>query len=568
MSESRATPSPMFAFAEAYVLDEAERDPMLATYVGVPGHEDQLTDFSMSAARESLGATIKAEADLAAIEITDDNDRVAHAVMAERLAARRRVDDAFEGYRAWSVISSPVANVRQVFELMSAESSDDAGVIATRLRGVDAALSSWCDGLSSAADAGIVAPRRHVIAVADQARTHAEGGYEAFAARAAASCGVDVEASGLLNAARSAQAAAGATGDWLREAFASRATAPDAAGAERYALWSSFYSGIDVDFAELYEWGTEDLLGLHERMVALGRRLAPDASSLIEVANALDVDDAGAVFGEEALVERLLAFTEAAVASMNGPHFDIDPRVQFCDARIAPPGSAAAPYYIPPSEDLSRPGITWFPTLGETRFPWWRIPSTWYHEAVPGHHLQEAMIALRHGELTRFQRQLAWTSGVGEGWALYAERFMDELGAFSPAEEFGYLANQALRAARIVVDLGLHLGYPVPSGFDDALGESDTAGSAWTPERAVALIDRWVIQSHAMSVSEVERYLGIPAQAISYKLGERTWRSTRDAASERLGSRFSLKAFHQRALSMGPMGLRPFVDLLSVWDGD
>jgi len=303
-------------------------------------------------------------------------------------------------------------------------------------------------------------------------------------------------------------------------------------------------------------------------MVDLGRRLAPGATTLAEVADALDADDDRAVFGTDQLLARLEEFTERAVASLDGAHFDIDPRIRRCDARLAPEGSAAAPYYIGPSEDLSRPGITWFPTLGETRFPWWRVASTWYHEGVPGHHLQVATDVINREHLSRFQRTLAWTSGVGEGWALYAERLMDELGAFSdPADEFGYLANQALRAARVVVDLGLHLGFPVPASLEKALGEPGAGGQGWTAERAVALLRAWAIQTDAFAVSEVERYLGNPAQAIAYKLGERLWLRARADARARLGGAFSLKAFHAHALGLGPMGLAPFVEAMSRWDG-
>ncbi|MEI9907666.1 MAG: DUF885 family protein [Actinomycetota bacterium] len=141
-------------------------------------------------------------------------------------------------------------------------------------------------------------------------------------------------------------------------------------------------------------------------------------------------------------------------------HFDIDPRVNFCDVKIAPEGSAAAPYYMAPSEDLSRPGTTWLPTLGKTTFSWWRYPSMWFHEAVPGHHLQASMAIVQQERLSRFQRTVAWTSGYGEGWALYAERLMDELGGYEDeATELGFLAAQAWRAARVVLDIGMHLSY-------------------------------------------------------------------------------------------------------------
>ncbi len=253
---------------------------------------------------------------------------------------------------------------------------------------------------------------------------------------------------------------------------------------------------------------------------------------------------------------------------LDGVHFDIDARIRRCDARLAPEGSSAAPYYIAPSEDLTRPGTTWFPTLGRTRFPWWRSVSTWYHESVPGHHLQDATILLASDRLTRFQRTMAWTSGNGEGWALYAERLMEELGAYSdPADELGYLVGQGLRAARIVVDLGLHLGYEAPEDLGELGGLGDCASRPWTPQMAVALLEERAILDHEFAVSEVDRYLAIPAQATSYKVGERVWLQAREDARIRLGDRFELKGFHRFALRLGPMGLEPFRAELARWDG-
>ncbi len=557
----------MFDFADGYVEAEAARHPTFATYIGVAGFDDRLDDFSMDGARESRDAVRQALAALETLEVSGLADQVAHAVMTERLEATRGLLEKFETVSTVSVMNSPVGEVRQVFELMSTASADDAQVIRRRLDAVEGAMLSWREGLDEAADTGHVAPRRQALGIADQAALHADGSYVAFARRVAQDCGVDFEDSGLAGAASVAQDALGETSAWLREEYAPRCRESDAAGADRYALWSSYFNGTEVDFDELYSWGVDELHRIHDRMVSLGQRLAPSATSLVQVADVLDRDDAGAIVGEDALLARLESFIETAVGTLNGVHFDIDPRVQRCDARIAPEGSAAAPYYIGPSEDLTRPGTTWYPTMGATRFPWWRIASTWYHESVPGHHLQDASIVLRLDQLSRFQRSMAWTSGVGEGWALYAERFMDELNEFSPAEEFGYLSGQALRAARIVVDLGLHLGYPVPDGYDDALGETGTGGQRWTPDRAVALVERWAIEPHDYAVSEVDRYLGVPGQAIAYKLGERTWMSVRDDARRRLADQFELKGFHAAALGIGPMGLAPFVDLMGRWRG-
>ncbi len=134
---------------------------------------------------------------------------------------------------------------------------------------------------------------------------------------------------------------------------------------------------------------------------------------------------------------------------------------------------------------------------------------------------------------------------------------MDELGAFEdPGYEMGFLSAQAMRAARVVVDIGLHLGY------------KDENGSAWNYESAVTLLVSHALLDEDFARSEVERYLGIGGQAISYKVGERVWMNARADAKKRLGDGFSLKKFHAFALELGPMGLDPFMDEMSKWDGN
>ena len=300
----------------------------------------------------------------------------------------------------------------------------------------------------------------------------------------------------------------------------------------------------------------QDLAQINERMWKVARKILPEAKTLREVADALEVDPKYQIQGTEKLLERLKQFTADTISQMNGTHFDIDERIKFCDVKIAPAGSGAAPYYISPSEDLTRPGTTWFPTQGKETFSWWRLPSMWFHEAVPGHHLQSAVAIIEKENLSRFQRTEAWTSGYGEGWALYAERLMDELGAFDdPATELGYLAAQAWRAARVVLDIGMHLSY---ENYD---------GKVWDAESAVSLMMSHVLLDEGFARSEVDRYLGIPGQAISYKVGERVWMRAREDAKIRLGADFSLKKFHSFALKLGPMGLDPFEAELSQWSG-
>ncbi|HYL41292.1 MAG TPA: DUF885 domain-containing protein, partial [Candidatus Binatus sp.] len=233
---------------------------------------------------------------------------------------------------------------------------------------------------------------------------------------------------------------------------------------------------------------------------------------------------------------------------------------------IPPEGSAAAAYYTPPSEDLSRPGQTWFPTVGRSRFPTWDDVSTVYHEAVPGHHLQGATIRLVH--LIRAHK-LGFVSAHGEGWALYAERLMDELGWFrTPETRLGFLCAHAFRAARVVVDIGLHTGRPVPAAarsiYPDWAGES---GSRWGYDEAIDFIVRSGGMDRDKAESEVLRYLSWPSQATTYKLGERTWLAGREAARAAAaaeGRTFDRKAWHARALALGPLGLRQLGEELAA----
>ena len=557
--------SAVFAFANDVVEHDAASDPIFATGAGVTSYDHLLPDFSPERTVRDIEATKDFLSQLSTLEASDDVDRVALAGLRERLDARLGLLESGESSCIFGVLTSPLSEIRQVFELMPSEGPAQVAVVAQRLAQVRPALTSWRRTLEQLAQDGRLPSRRHVMGVGQQAATYAEGTYEGFARRLAPESTDD---SDLVVAARDADAACGELATWMVEVLALSAGDHEACGPERYAAWSQYWNGAVLDFEELYAWGFDDLQRINARMWEIAQQLLPGATSLAEVAAHLEADPARLIEGTDELLRRLIGFTEDAVAKLDGVHFDIDPRIRFCDARLAPEGGAAAPYYIPPSEDLSRPGTTWFPTLGATTFSWWSHASTWYHEGVPGHHLQCATSIIEAERQSRFHRLEAWTSGYGEGWALYAERLMNELGFFEDlGDEMGFLAGQALRAARIVVDIGLHLELPVPAGFGSLADFGDCSGKAWTPPMAVAVLEERAIQPHEMSVSEVDRYLGLPAQAISYKVGERVWMRTREAARFRLGEDFSLKRFHAFALALGPMGLDPLEAELAAWDG-
>ncbi|MDA0364951.1 MAG: DUF885 domain-containing protein, partial [Chloroflexi bacterium] len=349
--------------------------------------------------------------------------------------------------------------------------------------------------------------------------------------------------------ARVAADAYAALGEYLAERYAARAEPRDPVGEERYVLQARAFTGATLDLDETYRWGWDEFARIEAELAETAERIAPGEG--IDGARArLEADPDRAIEGEDAFRQWMQDLQDRTIAEMDGTHFDIPDPVKRIEAMIAPPGGALAMYYSGPSEDFSRPGRTWYPTGGRTRFPLWFEVAVAYHEGVPGHHLQIAMVRYLADELSRFQRLLGSTSGYAEGWGLYAERLMAELGYLDdPGYYYGMLFSQAFRAARVVVDIGLHLEREIPAG------QAFHPGERWTPALALELMKSRIPFGDAFAASEVDRYLGMPGQAISYKVGERAFLAAREAARAAEGARFDLKAWHVRALHLGPMGL-------------
>jgi uncharacterized protein (DUF885 family) len=535
--------SDVYSIADQYVSNVAELDPIAATGAGIPGHEDQLTDYSPAgaAARADLAReTLRA---LAAASAETDDDRLASAVMRERLQVTIDQYEAHERLRDLRVIGSPVGSIRSVFDLMAYDTPEDWDVVAARMARVPDALASLEASLREGMASGVVAARRQALACAEQAATWS-GDAPFFRNVADRHPGDPV----LADAAEAATAAYAHLAAFLRDEYAPVADPHDAVGRERYALASRGFNGIELDFDETYDWGWDELYRIEEAMRQVAERILP-GKPLPAVIEHLDRDPTRSIEGVDAFQRWNQQLIDTTIAELDGTHFEIAEPLHRCEAMIAPPGGAAAMYYTGPSEDFSRPGRTWYPTLGATNFALWREVTTCYHEAVPGHHLQIAQVRYLADKLSRYQRAFGFVSGHGEGWALYAERLMGELGYLDdPAWEMGMLASQAMRAVRVVVDLGMHL--ELPSREHD--------GATWTPELALPFaVERARFQGDAFMRSEIDRYLGWPAQAISYKVGERVWLESRDDAKRRHGSDFDLKAFHSYALDLGSMGLGP-----------
>lgn len=548
--------TPIHEISDRYVDDAARLDPIGATFIGVPGHDDQLTDHSPDGVRaraENGAAALRA---IEAEQPTDRSDTVAKAVFVERVEAELAVEAAGLTVADLNVIASPHWQTRAVFDLMPTETADDWAVIAKRLAKVPTAVANMRAALVYSADRGRVSAIRQVVKVAEQCSTWAgrNGSPSFFGSMVEGANGVpgmtDALRADLESAATAASAAYGDFADFLRTELAPRAPRKDAVGAEVYGLWLKYFTGATVDVVELYQWGWEEFARIETEMKALAEKIKPGATPA-DAAAVLDADPRYRLVGQDAFMRWMQTLSDNALAELRGKHFDIPDELMKLECRIAPPGGGVGAYYTGPTDGFTRPGRMWWSLeAGRDEFVNWRETSTVYHEGAPGHHLQIATVMYQRDTLSRYQRLLAGTSGHAEGWALYAERLMRELGYLEdPGDLMGMLDAHLFRAGRVIVDIGMHLELPIPSGTGFHEGER------WTPELGLEFMLTRTLGDSAMIHDEIDRYLGWPGQAPSYKLGERLWLAARDASRLRNPDTFDLKDFHQRALEMGSMGL-------------
>jgi uncharacterized protein (DUF885 family) len=558
---------PVRDVADAYVTERAELNPLLATSLGLATGQDRLPDLSpagQQAEDDLQTATLArlAEAERAAEAaggFADDDERRCARLLRERLEADLAVSAAKEHLRAVSNIFGPPQRVRGTFLLMPAATPEDWAVIARRIGAVPQALAGYRQTLSEGAGQRLYAAPRQVETAASQLADWqgAGGGKGWFTGFAAAAPGPDSLRADLDRACADADAAVAGLRDWLlADYLPGAAGTPDAMGAERYHVGARRWNGADLDLQETYEWGWSQYREILAQLTAEAGKILPGADAS-QAMRYLD-EHSEVVEGVEEIRVRLQQLMDEAIAELDGTHFDLADPVKVVEARIAPPGSAAAPYYTGPSQDFARPGRTWLPTLGNTSFPLWGLISTWYHEGVPGHHLQLAQWRYLSGQLSVYQTAVGGVSACSEGWALYAERLMDELGYLqAPGARMGYLDAQLMRAIRVVIDIGMHLELAVPA--DSPM----FAGQTWTPEVALDFFVAHNGRGREFLQSEVVRYLGAPGQAISYKVGERAWLAGREAARAASGGSFDLKAWHMAALSLGALGLDDLAEELA-----
>ena len=541
--------SDVFDICQRWIDRYAELNSYAASMWGVRRLEDRMPDYSPAGFAAQEEHRRRGLEEVARATPESDDDRLAAAVMTDILEVEKALDDAGEWLRPLYVFGSPVQHLRECFDMMTLGSEEDWEHAATRMELLPDAVASIIATLEEGTRRGIMAAPRQALACAEQAATWAGSNGDSYFARLVRSYEGDTLRGRLDSGAERASGGYAELAAYLRDTYAARSTEPDPVGRDRYLLHARAHLGMDIDPEETGAWGWEELMRIEAEMAETAKRIDPE-KSLEEVFDLLDADPERAIEGPERLREWLQDLMDRTIAELDGSHFDIPEPVKTVQAMLSPPGTAAAMYYTPPSDDFSRPGRTWYPVRDLTRFPLWTEVSTCYHEGVPGHHLQSAQVVYRRDRLSAFQRLYGWVPGHGEGWALYAERLMGELGYLdNPDYHLGQLEAQRFRAVRVIIDTGMHLELEIPDG------QPFHPGERWTPELGLAFMREHTRLDPGFASSEIDRYLGWPGQAISYKVGEREWLSIRDEVRRREGAAFDMKAFHSRALDLGSLGL-------------
>ena len=548
-TDDARTPTEIDQIAEDWVTTLAELDPAVATWIGIPGKLDEYEDLSPEGHAKVISAARGVLAKLESAAVVDDVDWVTKTDLTNELTLDLEADAAGLWMRDVNVIASPAQGIRDILDLMPTETEGNWADIAGRLSNLPKAVDGYIETLRLGIANGVTPAKRQVREVIDQARKHGagDGFFHNFTGAASLADDQPVPESLKADLAKGAVVSAAAyekLAAFLTDELLPAAQDQDGVGREIYALQSRRFLGAKIDLDETYEWGIEELARMAAEQEAIANEIKPGAS-VAEAIEILDADPTRKLHGTKALQEWMQQLSDRAVSELSASHFDIPDPIKRLECMIAPTQEGGI-YYTSPSDDFSRPGRMWWSVPeGVTEFNTWRETTTVYHEGVPGHHLQLGQAVYNRAKLNTYRRQLAGTSGHAEGWALYAERLMEELGYLDdPGDRLGMLDGQRMRAARVVLDIGVHLGKPKLDGTGQ-----------WDWDYALDFMSKNVNMNAQFVRFEVNRYFGWPGQAPSYKVGQRIWEQIRDAYKAAEGESFDIKEFHRKALDVGGVGL-------------
>lgn len=550
----------IFKLSSELVDAIADLRPIEATYQGIPGHDHEWGDLGPGGADANVAKLEEFRRRHAALgEPRDRWERLAWLVMKEFLDQQLDWFAQRDHLIDLNNIASTFQGIRQVFDVMDTSTPAAWENIVSRLETIHEACEGYRTTLDEGRRSGHVVAKRQVRAAITEGRVHA--GDQSFFRRLPSV----FEASGiadpklhdrLLASVNHACGSFAGLADYLEKTYLPVAKEDDAVGRERYLRNTKRFLGMDIDPVETYRWGWQQIREIEAEMKKVADAIKPGAP-VGEVIELLKSDPARCAASPDEFRGIMLDRQLRALSELDGVHFDIPDPVRRIDVKLAPPGGALAAYYVPPTEDFSRPGTVWYPLGDKTIFPLYDEISTAYHEGFPGHHLQCAIQVSLSDRLSRLHRLMIWYPGYGEGWALYAEQLMKELGYFEkPDYVIGMYVGQLFRACRIVIDIGCHLKLAIPAD------ETFHPGEVWNYALGVEMLEKRAFTHKAMAESEVTRYLGWPGQAISYKVGQRAILELRDGLKSKLGGEFNLKDFHARVVGSGPVGLELLRELV------
>jgi uncharacterized protein (DUF885 family) len=323
------------------------------------------------------------------------------------------------------------------------------------------------------------------------------------------------------------------------------AVASNPEGASCYTAAIRYHSTVEMSPQQVHETGLEQMDEIRAEMREIARSML-GSDDVDEALRRMRSDRAYQFSSRDEMLEvaeGAVSRAEAAVPQWFGIVPGATVRVEPVPSFSEP--SAPGGFYNPPAEDGSRPGVYYINLYEADTKPRAGLEATAFHETYPGHHLQGA-IALEREGLHPLQRYM-YLSGFGEGWGLYSERLADEMGLYSgDVDRLGLLSNEALRAARLVVDAGMH-----------ALG--------WTRQQAIDYMLENTAESESSVTAEVDRYVAVPGQATSYMLGNLEIRRLREQARTALGDGFDIRAFHDRVLEDGAVPLVMLREKIERW---
>lgn len=333
--------------------------------------------------------------------------------------------------------------------------------------------------------------------------------------------------------------------DYLESGRESSGIQGEPDGDAYYAHQIKKYTTTDMTAEEIHELGLSEVARIRSEMEKIKEQVGFEG-------------DLKAFFDYVRSNKELMPYTEPqqVIENFNAIHdrmkpqieklFDVRPKTPFEVRRTeAFREKSASAEYNPGSLDGTRPGIFYTPIPDVTKYNVYSDESLFLHEAIPGHHYQISLTQ-ESEELPKFRKTL-WYSGYGEGWALYSESLGTELGLYTdPYQLFGMLGAEMHRAVRLVVDTGLH-------------------SKGWTREQAIQYSLDNEAESESSIISEIERYMANPGQALSYKIGQLKIRELRKKAETALGENFDIREFHNQVLETGCVPLALLEDKIDNW---